>query len=180
MLWSDFYECCTNLKPFLCRKFLGTLARCQKLLMCGLHGDVAGLGVTMLPLFDVVVASDSATFSAPYAQLGCVPEGVSLLHAHRSVSKALVRRNTARKFKFNPTILGQRVVVLVQETAGFRGSTNRFGHQSAVPHKVRRGASGGCQANFQAIATGALIYCQLKVKSVFCANTFYDDCTWKK
>lgn len=34
-----------------------------------------GLGVTMLPLFDMVIANDKAEFCLPYAKLGQVPEG---------------------------------------------------------------------------------------------------------
>jgi chromodomain protein Y len=47
--------------------------------VAGIQGDCVGLGVTMLPLFDMVIASDTSTFSAPYARLGCVPEAGFLL-----------------------------------------------------------------------------------------------------
>jgi hypothetical protein len=39
------------------------------------NGVARGCGVTLLPYFDVVFASDKATFSADYARLGQIPEG---------------------------------------------------------------------------------------------------------
>ena len=39
-----------------------------------MNGVARGLGVTILPFFDVVFASDKATFSADYARLGHIPE----------------------------------------------------------------------------------------------------------
>ncbi|XP_025832830.1 E3 ubiquitin-protein ligase RBBP6 isoform X2 [Agrilus planipennis] len=61
------------------KDFLKTLAAFPKLLVAGINGDAMGLAVTMLPLFDIVLASDSAMFSAPYASLGCTLEGGMLL-----------------------------------------------------------------------------------------------------
>lgn len=61
------------------REFLLCLLKFPKVLIAGIQGDCAGLGVTMLPLFDMVIASDTATFSTPYANLGCVAEAGFLL-----------------------------------------------------------------------------------------------------
>ncbi|KAK5640027.1 hypothetical protein RI129_010838 [Pyrocoelia pectoralis] len=71
------------------RDFLISLAQFPKLLVAGVHGSAMGLGVTMLPLFDMVFASDSATFSTPYAALGCAAEGAALLTAPHSMHAAL-------------------------------------------------------------------------------------------
>jgi len=57
------------------REFLKSLALFSKPLVAGVHGAAVGLGVTMLPFFDMVFASDKATFYTPYAKLGQVPEG---------------------------------------------------------------------------------------------------------
>lgn len=46
----------------------------------------------MLPLFDMVVASDTATFSAPYATLGCMAEAGFLLTVPYITNHGLVRR----------------------------------------------------------------------------------------
>jgi enoyl-CoA hydratase/carnithine racemase len=49
------------------------------LLVCGVEGSVSGLAVTMLPLFDLVFADETATFSLPHAKIGSNPEGISIL-----------------------------------------------------------------------------------------------------
>lgn len=72
------------------REFLLTLARFQKILVAGVHGNTVGLGVSMLPLFDMVLASDSATFSTPYTRLGCAAEGGVLLTLPHVMHNALV------------------------------------------------------------------------------------------
>lgn len=46
-----------------------------KPIVAGVNGNAMGLGVTMLPLFDMVIANDKAEFYLPYAKLGQVPEG---------------------------------------------------------------------------------------------------------
>ncbi|KAJ8959468.1 hypothetical protein NQ318_022165 [Aromia moschata] len=61
------------------RDFLLCLLNYPKVLVAGIQGECVGLGVTMLPLFDIVIASDTAMFSTPYAGLGCVAEGGFLL-----------------------------------------------------------------------------------------------------
>nr|CAD7392004.1 unnamed protein product [Timema cristinae] len=61
------------------KQFLKSLALFNKPLVAAVNGSVVGLGVTMLPFFDMVIASDKATFSTPYARLGQVPEGAAIL-----------------------------------------------------------------------------------------------------
>ncbi|KAK9887100.1 hypothetical protein WA026_020044 [Henosepilachna vigintioctopunctata] len=61
------------------REFLKCLLHFPKVLVAGIRGDCVGFGVTMLPLFDMIVASDSASFCSPYAKLGCAPEAGFLL-----------------------------------------------------------------------------------------------------
>lgn len=56
-----------------------SLAAFPKVLVCGLTGSISGIAVTMLPLFDLVVAEASAAFSLPHAKIGANPEGVSIL-----------------------------------------------------------------------------------------------------
>lgn len=45
--------------------------------MAGVDGAAVGLGATMLVHFDLVFASDKATFETPYAQLGHIAEGAA-------------------------------------------------------------------------------------------------------
>lgn len=73
------------------REFLQTLAAFPKFIAASVRGSAVGLGVTMLPLFDMVLASDKATFSAPYCQLGCAAEGGSLLNLPHVATSNLVR-----------------------------------------------------------------------------------------
>ncbi|XP_018022775.1 cell wall protein RBR3 [Hyalella azteca] len=57
------------------KEFLRMLVQFPKPIIAGVNGNAVGLGVTMLPLFDLVYASDSAEFYLPYSKLGQVPEG---------------------------------------------------------------------------------------------------------
>lgn len=61
------------------KDFVKNLATFTKPIIAGVHGAAVGLGVTMLPFFDMVFASDKATFHTPYAKLGQVPEGAATL-----------------------------------------------------------------------------------------------------
>lgn len=55
------------------------MAHFNKPIVAGVNGAAVGLGVAMLPFFDMVIASDKATFYTPYAKLGQVPEGAATL-----------------------------------------------------------------------------------------------------
>jgi len=56
------------------RRLVKVMMDYPKVLMAGVNGFANGLGVSILPLFDVVFASDKATFATDYAKLGQVPE----------------------------------------------------------------------------------------------------------
>ncbi|XP_026809464.1 uncharacterized protein LOC113551426 [Rhopalosiphum maidis] len=59
------------------KKFITCLSDFPKLLVAGVDGAAVGLGATMLVHFDLVFASDKATFETPYAQLGHIAEGAA-------------------------------------------------------------------------------------------------------
>jgi enoyl-CoA hydratase/carnithine racemase len=50
------------------------LLRCEKPLVASVNGLAVGMGVTLLPFFDLVYAADSATFMTPFVRLGLVLE----------------------------------------------------------------------------------------------------------
>ncbi|XP_034250761.1 uncharacterized protein LOC117651111 isoform X2 [Thrips palmi] len=88
------------------KDFLKCVAHFPKPLIAGVQGSAVGLGVTMLPLFDMVFASDKATFHTPYAELGQVPEGgatLTLPHllGHTATSELLLN---SRKMTSNEAL----------------------------------------------------------------------------
>ena len=56
------------------RKLVRCLTDYPKVLVAAVNGFAHGLGVALLPLFDLVFASDKATFSTSYVQLQQIPE----------------------------------------------------------------------------------------------------------
>ncbi|KIH53349.1 enoyl-CoA hydratase/isomerase family protein [Ancylostoma duodenale] len=49
----------------------------EKPLICLINGPALGIAVTVLPLFEYVLATDKCTFHTPFATLGQSPEGAS-------------------------------------------------------------------------------------------------------
>lgn len=70
-------------------RFLRAIKDCPKPLIAGVNGGAIGVGLTMLLHFDLVYASDRATFSAPFVGLGLVPEAASSKLLPEAVGKAI-------------------------------------------------------------------------------------------
>ncbi|XP_006825184.1 chromodomain Y-like protein 2 [Saccoglossus kowalevskii] len=59
------------------RELIYTIIKFPKLLVAAVNGPAVGLGASILPLCDIVYASDKAFFHTPYARLAQTPEGCS-------------------------------------------------------------------------------------------------------
>jgi len=66
-----------------------SLINFPKLLVAAVNGSATGLGMTMLPLFDIVYANDKATFSTFYSRLGQIPEGAASVNFNQLKGGAL-------------------------------------------------------------------------------------------
>lgn len=75
------------------------LATFPKVIVCGLNKSVSGFAVTMLPLFDVVVAEALTIFSLPHASIGANPEGISILQCSQKVNANAVSSKLRKNLK---------------------------------------------------------------------------------
>ncbi|ODN04253.1 Testis-specific chromodomain protein Y 2 [Orchesella cincta] len=64
------------------KSLVTTLNSCRKLVVASISGDCVGFGVMILPLFDIVYASDKSMFRVHYNALGQSPEGIALFKNH--------------------------------------------------------------------------------------------------
>lgn len=86
------------------RDFTKTLITFPKLIVAVVTGPAIGLGMTMLPLCDVVYASDKATFFLPYAQLAQTPEGCSSYTLPQALGMAMA----------NELLIGGRKITAIE------------------------------------------------------------------
>ncbi len=69
-------------------RFLSALRDVEKPVVAAVNGPAVGVGLTMLLHCDLSFASDTATFAAPFAKLGLVPEAASSLLIPSSLGTA--------------------------------------------------------------------------------------------
>ncbi len=58
----------------LLERFVNAFVNLGKPLIGLINGPAVGISVTLLPLFDLVIASDKATFVAPFTKIAQSPE----------------------------------------------------------------------------------------------------------
>ncbi|XP_076334362.1 enoyl-CoA delta isomerase 2-like [Tachypleus tridentatus] len=73
---ADIAQLAKNASALL-RNFVDAFIDFPKPLVAAVNGPATGISVTLLGLFDVVYASDKATFHTPFSLLGQSPEGCS-------------------------------------------------------------------------------------------------------
>ncbi|WP_170416441.1 enoyl-CoA hydratase-related protein [Ruegeria atlantica] len=70
-------------------RFLNAIRDCPKPLIAAVNGPAIGVGLTMLLHCDLVYSARSATYSAPFVQLGLVPEAGSSMLLPASLGMAV-------------------------------------------------------------------------------------------
>ena len=75
------------------RDFVNALIAFPKPVVAAVNGPAVGLGVSLLPLCDIIYASDKASFYCPYTKLGQTPEGCASYTFPQAMGLAMVSDN---------------------------------------------------------------------------------------
>ena len=110
-------------------KFLYSLALNVKPIIAAVDGASIGMGTVMLFHCDYVLASNAATFSAPYITLGLVPVGAASL---------LMPRTMGYQRAFAMLVMGRTFSAADAHAAGFVNTVVSPGHTEVEARKVAR------------------------------------------
>ncbi|WP_426610604.1 enoyl-CoA hydratase-related protein [Bradyrhizobium sp. McL0616] len=110
-------------------KFLYSLALNVKPIIAAVDGASIGMGTVMLFHCDYVLASNAATFSAPYINLGLVPVGAASL---------LMPRTMGYQRAFAMLVMGRAFTAAEAHAAGFVNTVVSPGHTEVEARKVAR------------------------------------------
>jgi enoyl-CoA hydratase/carnithine racemase len=110
-------------------KFLYSLALNVKPIIAAVDGASIGMGTVMLFHCDYVLASNAATFSAPYINLGLVPVGAASL---------LMPRTMGYQRAFAMLVMGRTFSAADAHAAGFVNTVVSPGHTEVEARKVAR------------------------------------------
>ena len=122
-------------------KFLYSLALNTKPIIAAVDGASIGIGTVMLFHCDYVLASNAATFSAPYINLGLVPVGAASL---------LVPSTMGYQRAFAMLVMGRSFTAAEAHAAGFVNTVVSSGHTEVEARKVAREI---CRLPAEAVAT---------------------------
>jgi enoyl-CoA hydratase/carnithine racemase len=122
-------------------KFLYSLALNVKPIIAAVDGASIGMGTVMLFHCDYVLASNAATFSAPYINLGLVPVGAASL---------LMPRTMGHQRAFAMLVMGRSFTADEAQAAGFVNTVVSPGHTEVEARKVAREI---CKLPAEAVAT---------------------------
>lgn len=119
------------------REFIDGFIKFPKPLIALVNGPAVGIAFTVLALFDMVIASDRATFSAPFTRLSLSPEGCSSY----TFPQLMGRMKAADILLFNRKITAQEalernLVAKVIADEKFAAETAKFLEEVAkIPQK---------------------------------------------
>lgn len=123
-----------------------------KPVIAAVNGPGVGGGVTGPALCDVTLASDRATFSTPFKQLGVLPEGCSSVHFQRIMGKENARRMLEEGWK--PKVEEAKEIGLVSEVVPhdqLLARAQELGEQWAREGRQRRLRGGATVAEYREV-----------------------------
>jgi enoyl-CoA hydratase/carnithine racemase len=115
-----------------------------KPILVAVNGPAIGASVTSATLCDGIIASESATFSTPFARLGVTPEGCSSVHFPRLMGKHSAERMLGEE-GWQPTAAEALEVGLIQWVAPddkLLGSAQEIAEEWVVNGKPREFLAG--------------------------------------